>query len=99
MPFSQTTLYSDNSSSKKRKDFWLEIGMMKRISEGYCNNIVNMVGCVTLQEPFCLITEFVPYGNLLEYLRSQRKKVRTSQAIRGQDKCFSGTPKCRHLGT
>ena len=58
----------------------MEIDMMKRISEGYCNNIVNMVGCVTLQEPLCLITEFVPHGDLLDYLRNQRKKVRSFAA-------------------
>ena len=65
----------ETASNKERKDFWMEIDMMKKISEGYCNNIVNMVGCVTLQEPLCLITEFVPHGDLLDYLRNQRKKV------------------------
>ena len=49
--------------------------MMKKIAEGYNTHIVNMVGCVTLQEPLCLITEFVPYGDLLSYLKYQRKKV------------------------
>ena len=49
--------------------------MMKRISGGFNPHIVNMVGCVTLQEPLCLITEFVPHGDLLDYLRKQRKKV------------------------
>ena len=49
--------------------------MMKKISEGYCANVVNMVGCVTLQEPLCLITEFVAHGDLLGYLRKQRKRV------------------------
>jgi serine/threonine protein kinase len=49
--------------------------MMKKISEGYNNHIVNLVGCVTIQEPLCLITEFVPHGDLLDYLRNQRKKV------------------------
>ena len=49
--------------------------MMKKIAEGYNSHIVNMVGCVTLQEPLCLITEFVPYGDLLSYLKYQRKKV------------------------
>ena len=66
---------TETASNKERKDFWVEIDMMKKISEGYCNNIVNMVGCVTLQEPLCLITEFVPHGDLLDYLRNQRKKV------------------------
>lgn len=34
-----------------------------------------MVGCVTLQEPLCLIIEFVKYGDLLSYLRATRKRV------------------------
>ena len=50
--------------------------MMKKIAEDYNPNIVNMVGCVTLQEPLCLITEFIPYGDLLSYMKHQRKKVR-----------------------
>ncbi len=64
----------DTASRKERSDFLTEIDMMKKISEGYCANIVNMVGCVTLQEPLCLITEFVSHGDLLDYLRNQRKK-------------------------
>ena len=50
--------------------------MMKKIAEGYNTHIVNMVGCVTLQEPLCLITEFIPYRDLLSYLKRQRKKVK-----------------------
>ncbi len=48
---------------------------MKKISDGFNPHVVNMVGCVTLQEPLCLITEFVPHGDLLDYIRNQRKKV------------------------
>ena len=73
--FTFPSISPDTASNKERKDFWMEIDMMKKISEGYCNNVVNMVGCVTLQEPLCLITEFVPHGDLLDYLRNQRKKV------------------------
>ena len=65
----------DTASNKERKDFWMEIERMKKISEGHCNLVVNMVGCVTIKEPICLIMEFVPHGNLLKYLRNQRKKV------------------------
>ena len=57
--------------------------MMKKIAEGYNPNIVNMVGCVTLQEPLCLITEFIPYGDLLSYLKHQRKKVRVVEWVCG----------------
>ena len=62
-------------TGNERRDFLAEIDMMKKIAEGYNPHIVNMVGCVTLQEPLCLITEFVPYGDLLSYLKYQRKKV------------------------
>ena len=63
------------STGKEKSDFLAEIDMMKKIAEGYSPHIVNMVGCVTLREPLCLITEFVPYGDLLSYLKYQRKKV------------------------
>ena len=70
-------LFSESSAGKEKADFLAEIDMMKKIAEGYNTHIVNMVGCVTLQEPLCLITEFVPYGDLLSYLKYQRKKVCT----------------------
>ena len=70
-----TIKFPDTASRKERADFLIEIEVMKRISEGFNPHIVNMVGCVTIQEPLCLITEFVPHGDLLDYLRKQRKKV------------------------
>ena len=69
------TSFSAFSAGKDKADFLAEINMMKKIAEGYNAHIVNMVGCVTLQEPLCLITEFVPFGDLLSYLKYQRKKV------------------------
>ena len=66
---------AESSAGKEKADFLAEIDMMKKIAEGYNTHIVNMVGCVTLQEPLCLITEYVPYGDLLSYLKYQRKKV------------------------
>ena len=69
-------LFVATASGKEKADFLSEIDMMKKIAEGYNPHIVNMVGCVTLQEPLCLITEFVPFGDLLSFLRSNRKKVK-----------------------
>ena len=48
---------------------------MKKVTEGHSPHVVGMLGCVTLQEPLCLVTEFVKYGDLLSYLRSSRKIV------------------------
>ena len=67
--------YSASARGNERRDFLEEIEMMKKVSEGQNPHIVSMVGCVTLQEPLSLITEFVPFGNLLQYLRTSRKMV------------------------
>ena len=48
---------------------------MKKIAQGNNPHVVNMLGCVTLQEPLVLITEFVEYGDLHSYLTTCRKQV------------------------
>ena len=55
-------------------DFLEEISLMKDI--GYHKNIVNMIGCCTIDKPICLITEFMEKGDLLHFLRNRRSKVR-----------------------
>ena len=52
--------------------------MMKNVSGGenaLRQFVVNMLGCVTVQEPMLLVLEFVSHGDLQSYLRSIRKKV------------------------
>ena len=54
--------------------------MMKSVSGGenvLRQFVVNMLGCVTIQEPMLLVLEFVSHGDLLSYLRAIRKKVVT----------------------
>lgn len=51
---------------------------MKNVAKGNNPHVVNMVGCVTIQEPLCLITEFVKHGDLLSYLKSIRNMVSRS---------------------
>ena len=63
------------ATGRERSDFLSEIEMMKKIAEGNNRHIVNMIGCVTIQEPLCLILEFVPHGDLLSYIRNRRKRV------------------------
>ena len=69
---------ADTARGSERQDFLSEIDMMKKVSEGHSPHVVGMLGCVTLQEPLCLVTEFVKYGDLLSYLRSSRKIVSAS---------------------
>ena len=53
--------------------------MMKKVSgtnSDLQKFVVNMVGCVTIEEPMLLVLEFVTHSDLLSYLRSIRKKVK-----------------------
>jgi len=59
--------------------FLNEIDTMKRVSDSsneYSRFVVNMVGCVTVKEPFLLVLEFVKHGDLLKYLREMKQSVR-----------------------
>ena len=64
-----------SAKGSERQDFLSEIEMMKKVAEGQNPHVVGLLGCVTIQEPLCLITEFVKYGDLLSYLRTNRRMV------------------------
>lgn len=67
--------YTDTAEGSERQDFLSEMEMMKKVSEGHNPHVVAMLGCVTTQEPLCLLTEFVQYGDLLSYLRTNNRMV------------------------
>ncbi|KRX80069.1 putative tyrosine-protein kinase F09A5.2 [Trichinella sp. T6] len=60
--------YADESA---KSDFRKEINLMKQV--GYHEKLVNMLGCITAEEPLCLIVEYCAQGDLLHYLRDRRK--------------------------
>ncbi|KRX93698.1 putative tyrosine-protein kinase F09A5.2, partial [Trichinella pseudospiralis] len=60
--------YADESA---KSDFRKEINLMKQV--GYHEKLVNMLGCITAEEPLCLIVEYCSQGDLLHYLRDRRK--------------------------
>lgn len=59
--------YADDGS---KSEFLKEINLMKQI--GFHDRIVNMLGCITADEPICLIVEYCSDGDLLHYLRERR---------------------------
>jgi proto-oncogene tyrosine-protein kinase Ret len=61
-------------SQENIKAFLAEIELMKKVSEGNNSHVVKMVGCVTLSIPLALILEYVPQGNLRDYLKTARTK-------------------------
>lgn len=54
----------------ERDDFLAEIAMMKRV--GRHDNIVVMLACITQSQPYSMVLEYVPHGDLLHYLRALR---------------------------
>uniref|UniRef100_A0A915EEE3 Protein kinase domain-containing protein n=1 Tax=Ditylenchus dipsaci TaxID=166011 RepID=A0A915EEE3_9BILA len=55
------------ASEAARQEFMFEIEIMK--SMGYSENIVNMLGCITVGQTICLVLEFCPYKDLLNYVK------------------------------
>lgn len=64
-----------SATGSERTDFLNEIDTMKKIAKGNNPHVITFIGCVTIQEPLCLITEFVKHGDLLSYLETIRKLV------------------------
>ena len=50
-----------------QEDLLAEINLMKRI--GSHPNIVCLIGACTMSEPIALVMEYVPYGNLQNFLK------------------------------
>ncbi|VEN39836.1 unnamed protein product [Callosobruchus maculatus] len=53
------------------QDFYNEIATLKKI--GYHENVVKLLGCVTIEEPYLMIMEYISGGSLKEYLKKLRK--------------------------
>ena len=64
-------MLKENATTDERRDLLGEIRQMKRI--GFHSHIVSMLGCCTINEPICLVVEYVPYGDLLSFLRKNRQ--------------------------
>ena len=63
----------EGATSDEFADFREEIQTMKII--GYHKNILNLIGCSTIQSPHCVVIEYMKHGDLLRYLRKRRKHV------------------------
>ena len=73
MWFSMISLSLDDPSEAQKDEFLFEIATMKLL--GAHQNILSLVGCCTLQDHKFLVIEYVPFGDLLHWLRSKRRTV------------------------
>ena len=63
----------DTTEEESRNQFLEEIELMKAI--GSHRNIVRMLGCCVNSDPIFLVLEYMPYGDLLHWLRNKRIQV------------------------
>lgn len=63
----------DTTDEEARNQFLEEIELMKAI--GSHRNIVSMLGCWVNSDPIFLVLEYLPYGDLLHWLRNKRIQV------------------------
>ena len=67
--------FTAKADSSERRDFVNEIDMMKKVAKGNNTHVVGLIGCVTVEEPLCLVIEYLEYGDLQSYLHSIKKEV------------------------
>ena len=63
---------ADNSNVEEKQLFLDEINVMKKVSDSNNPHILKMLGCVTTTNPMMLILQFMPHGNLKNYLRAMK---------------------------
>ncbi|XP_067023890.1 vascular endothelial growth factor receptor 3-like [Acropora muricata] len=64
--------FTPTSGEEGRKSIIKEIGLGKELGDSPQENIVQFIGCVTTQIHPILITEYLPCGDLLGFLRKSR---------------------------
>ncbi|XP_066024460.1 tyrosine kinase receptor Cad96Ca [Pocillopora verrucosa] len=63
-------MLKDDASESDRKDLMSELRLMKELDTH--PHVTELLGCVTKSEPLMVLIEYIPYGDLLGYLRKSR---------------------------
>ncbi|PFX33184.1 Proto-oncogene tyrosine-protein kinase receptor Ret [Stylophora pistillata] len=63
-------MLKDNTSESEGKELFSELELMKHLEPH--PHVIKLLGCVTISGPLMVLIEYVPYGDLLGYLRKSR---------------------------
>ncbi|XP_068676920.1 platelet-derived growth factor receptor alpha-like isoform X1 [Montipora foliosa] len=66
----------ENATEEQKYEFLDVIETMKVVGKNL--NVLNFVGCWTTATPLRLIVEYIPHGDLLQWLRAKRSKIKIS---------------------
>ena len=66
--------FLENAGEEEKRQFLQEIDLMKDV--GSHPNILSIFGFWVRSEPIMLIMEYVPNGDLLQWLRNKRQQVK-----------------------
>uniref|UniRef100_A0A8C7AQX2 Tyrosine-protein kinase n=1 Tax=Neovison vison TaxID=452646 RepID=A0A8C7AQX2_NEOVI len=72
------TFPSFQEDTMEVEEFLKEAAVMKEIKHP---NLVQLLGVCTLEPPFYIVTEYMPYGNLLDYLRECSREEVTAVVL------------------
>lgn len=79
----------ENAPPTELSDFLDEIATMKKIVEhGGHQNVIKLLACVTLEQPYIMVMELAPCGSLKSYLTDLRKQLEERTKIRGGQRHF-----------
>ena len=67
-------VFLENAGEEEKRQFLQEIDLMKDV--GSHPNILSIFGFWIRSEPIMLIIEYVPHGDLLQWLRNKRQQVK-----------------------
>ncbi|XP_063687022.1 tyrosine-protein kinase HCK-like isoform X2 [Bolinopsis microptera] len=84
IPIAVKTLKSDSAS---QEEFLKEAGLMKRLKH---DNLLHLLGICSLQKPIFIITEYMPLGNLLEYIRNNRDQMTSEHLLHAASQIAAG---------
>ena len=94
-------VFLENAGEEEKRQFLQEIDLMKDV--GSHPNILSIFGFWIRSEPIMLIIEYVPHGDLLQWLRDKRQQVKLVYIHRFFFAIFSFSninfwnPFCRHV--
>ena len=68
-------ILAGSATCESKALFLGEIELMKRVSTTSNNHIVQLIGCILLEEPVAMVMEYVPFGDLHSNLVKWKEQV------------------------